>query len=160
MFAVRFIVETCQFSALAFIEAYIFPIIKTGAAADADLPDHSRGIKFFSYQGKPPESFCELGQNYVKLCSEILKVLELIKPYRLYYNQFTQDPSAYTLANQELRTLVRYPNETYYFFKDNPNNMKASFKTKLEEFKDQRVDDYQKFVEHQFDKQIRNGFKG
>lgn len=39
------------------------------------------------------------GYNYVKLCTEMLKALSVIKPNRLYFNNKTKDPSEFYLAS-------------------------------------------------------------
>ncbi len=39
------------------------------------------------------------GYNYVKLCTEMLKALSVIKPNRLYFNNKTNDPSEFYLAS-------------------------------------------------------------
>ena len=47
MFAVKCIADSCDFVTMAFIEAYIFPVIKEIAMIDLSLDEKQRGAKFF-----------------------------------------------------------------------------------------------------------------
>lgn len=47
MFAIKCIADNCDYATMAFIEAYIFPIVKEIAMTDLNLEEKSRGAKFF-----------------------------------------------------------------------------------------------------------------
>jgi len=47
IFAVKCILDNCEYVPIAFIEAYILPIIKSAALTDIESPEDERGHNYF-----------------------------------------------------------------------------------------------------------------
>jgi hypothetical protein len=58
-----------------------------GAMFDVAAEDNVRGQKFFIGSGKGDETLESYGYNYVKVCTELIKVLAVIKPKKLFYSE-------------------------------------------------------------------------
>lgn len=54
---------------------------------DVAAEDNVRGQKFFIGSGKGDETLESYGYNYVKVCTELIKVLAVIKPKKLFYSE-------------------------------------------------------------------------
>lgn len=69
------------------MEAYIFPIIREGAFVDTNEPEDQRGADFFEVKdGDNEDDVINYGYNYILLCTELVKVLAVIKPRKLFYD--------------------------------------------------------------------------
>lgn len=60
---------------------------------DLDVESGSRGHQFFITNNKVDEAVESYGFNYVKVCTELVNVLAVIKPRKLYFDQPTNDLS-------------------------------------------------------------------
>lgn len=89
MFAIKCIIDSCEYVPIALIETYILPIIRIGAFTDLQVKD-DRGSRFF---GEGEDQLASYGYNYVLLCTELVKVLSVIKPHALHYVDETEDAS-------------------------------------------------------------------
>ena len=98
LFAVKCILDNCDFVSINFVEAYLYHTIKQVASIDITLDIMQRGAKYFQGNGNNQGQLQNYGYNYVTLATEIVMGLAIIKPNKLYFNRQTSDPSDFELG--------------------------------------------------------------
>lgn len=86
IFGVKCILDNCEYVPIAFIEAYILPIIKSAALTDLGFDEETKGHNYF-FNPSNDQQIKDFGLHFVKISTEMLKALSVIKPFKLLYNE-------------------------------------------------------------------------
>lgn len=84
---------------------YFLPILNRLAAYDCQNTTEKRGEKFFlenGYSNSNEASVEEYGSQIVKMGTQILKAMSIIKPKKLYYLDFSNDKSEFYLSIEKI----------------------------------------------------------
>jgi hypothetical protein len=86
------------------VEVYFLPQVRRIATYQLQASEKHRGLDYFLAQGyvNTPDAK-KLGYNYVRLASEIVTMMAVVKPYRLYRDEELAEASEFVNVLEIMR---------------------------------------------------------
>lgn len=104
VFALQTFLETCQYPIVTLTEAYLLPHMLEAALFGSDKRTYAKTSGYFREKGfqNGIANLDQLSHNYVTMMTELIFLMALVKPSRLFFGEPMEQFSEYNNAAQQL----------------------------------------------------------